>query len=88
MKVTVQANQSLVDIAIQVYGSAEGVFTLAIENKLDVTDNIETGMILEYSPENVINEQVVQYYQQNNIYPANQYGGDRIFDNTFDFTFN
>ena len=31
MKVTVMQGQSLVDIAMQVYGSAEGVFILAKE---------------------------------------------------------
>ena len=39
MKVTVMQGQSLVDIAMQVYGSAEGVFILAKENGLSVTDD-------------------------------------------------
>ena len=48
MKVTVMQGQSLVDIAMQVYGSAEGVFTLAKENGLSVTDEVSPGQVLTY----------------------------------------
>ena len=45
MEVTVLSGQTLADIAIQVYGSAEGVFILAVENGLDITTDLEPGQI-------------------------------------------
>ena len=53
MKVVALDGQSLVDISIQVYGSAEGVFILARENGLEVTDVLKPGQVLEYSTGNV-----------------------------------
>lgn len=91
MKVVVLSNQSLADIAIQVYGSMEGVFTLAFENGISVTSALVPGQTLEYSPENILDKKVVQYYTTNKIYPATADNGQRrqrIFDNTFDNTFN
>lgn len=91
MKVTVLSNQSLTDIALQVYGSVEGVFMLASENGLNVTDKIKVGQTLEYDVENIINKRIVQYYAENDIHPATAFEGDldyRIFDETYDLTFN
>lgn len=88
MKVTVLSGQSLVDIAIQVYGSAEGVFLLALENGLSVTDELEPGQTLIYSSDNVIRADVVQYLRAKRVTPATgeviELG---IFDNIFDLTF-
>jgi len=58
MKVTVMQGQSLVDIAMQVYGSAEGVFALAKENGLSVTDEVSPGQVLTYDPGNVVEKSV------------------------------
>ena len=48
MKVTVKDRQSLFDVAIQVLGSAEGVFALAERNGLSITDRLTDGQELEY----------------------------------------
>lgn len=52
MKVVVLDGQSLVDISIQVYGSAEGRFHTRNENGLEVTDVLKPGQVLEYSTGN------------------------------------
>lgn len=91
MKVEVLDRQSLIDIALQVYGSIEGVFTLAVENGLSVTDSLTSGQVLDYSPENIIDKRVTQQYKIQNIRPATAFGYDletRVFDDTFDTTFN
>lgn len=91
MKVVVLAGQTLADIAVQVYGSAEGVFMLAQENGLEVTDALRPGQILEYQPENILNKGVVQYYATQGVYPATEFRHnvtERVFDNSFDLTFN
>lgn len=89
MEVTVLSGQTLTDIAIQVYGSAEGVFILAVENGLDVTADLEPGQILSFQPENIIDKSIVEYYSMNGIHPATAFIENwRIFDYTFDYTFN
>lgn len=91
MKVTVVNNQCLADVAVQVYGSAEAVFTLANENNLSVTDLLIAGQQLDYSSDNIVNKRVVDYYKANNIHPVTAFDGDvdyRLFDNTFDLTYN
>ena len=87
MKYMVLAGQSLTDIALRVYGSAEGAVVLAEENGLEVTELLEPGTILEYSPGNVINKGMVQYYSTKDVRPATALTG-RVFDETFDLSFN
>lgn len=91
MKVRVLSNQTLTDIAIQVYGSAEGVFFLAQENGLSVTDDLTPGQLLVLSPNPLADKKIVQYYADNGICPATSAGeisDNGIFDKTFDSTFN
>ena len=73
MKYMVLAGQSLADIALRVYGNADGAIILAEENGLEVTDVLESGLMLEYAPEDVR--------------PATALVG-RVFDDTFDLSFN
>lgn len=90
MKIIVLPGQSLMDVSIQVYGSPQGVFTLANENGMEVTDELKPGQALEYSLENVIDKQIVQHYDENKIHPATAFNTDlneRIFDESFDLTF-
>lgn len=88
MKVTVLQGQSLVDIAMQVYGSAEGVFLLAKENGLSVTDEILPKQVLVYNPENIIEKSVTGHYNKNSVYPVTAFKlPELVFDDTFDNTF-
>lgn len=88
MKVTVIQGQSLVDVAMRVYGSAEGVFALAEENGLSVTDEIFPGQVLSYEPANVIEKSVSDYYDANGVSPVTAFvNPERVFDETFDSTF-
>lgn len=90
MKVIVLSNQSLADLAIQVYGSVEGIVLLARENGLEITDMPEAGRQLKVSSENIIDKRIVQYYAGMKVYPATDSSGlmgNRIFDETFDLTF-
>lgn len=87
MKYRVLAGQSLADVALRVYGSAEGAIVLAEENGLEVTDVLEPGRMLEYQPEKVMNKGIVQYYAAQEVRPATALAG-RVFDETFDLSFN
>lgn len=88
MKVTVLAGQTLTDIAMQVYGSAEGVFLLATENGLSVTEEIHPGQVLTYEPDKVIEKYVSNYFDINNVSPVTAFvNPELVFDETFDSTF-
>lgn len=93
MKVTVQQGQSMLDIAMQVYGSVDAVFTLAQDNGKSVTDVLQVGEELEYSSDKILDARVATYFANNAISPCTAYPGElpvenRIFDQTFDKTFN
>lgn len=90
MKVKVLSGQSLSDIAIQVYGNVQRVMELALENGVSVTDELESGQLLSYSAERVMDKGIARYYEVRRIRPATMYvGGDTmgIFDGSFDITF-
>lgn len=90
MKVTVLAGQSLVDVAIQVYGSAEGVFVLAKDNGMEVTDVPMPGSQLEYSTGSVMAKNVAQYYSSKRVNAATGASFDPragVWDDSFDLTF-
>ena len=88
MKVKVLSGQSLTDIAIQVYGSAEGVFALAQENGMSVTDETQGGQELGYTAEGVSESGIVRHYAVKGIYPATMADSDGgVFDDSYDLTF-
>lgn len=62
------ADQSIVDIAIQHCGSAEAAVEIATLNGISVTDNIVPGTILKLPA--VANKPIVEYYAAGNIIPA------------------
>lgn len=71
-KVIVQFGQSFYDLALQGYGSVEGIFLLSDDNPGLVQNWHDdpapgTPVTFKSAP---INTQVVQYYLDNNIIPA------------------
>ena len=69
MKVTVLHNQTLLDIAIQQYGSAEAVFILAAENQISPSQDLEAGTEVRV-PEIHINKDMESYCKTNHVNPA------------------
>lgn len=69
-KITVLQGQTLIDLAIRYYGSAEGAFALAVKNGLAVTDDLRPGQIIEYDPAEVINSAMVDYWRKQNMESA------------------
>lgn len=68
--VTVLNNQSLFDLAIQVYGSTRYVFDLALANGLSVTGSLEPGQVLEVPEVQTESGDVQRYYEANGIKPS------------------
>ncbi len=68
--VTVLNNQSLLDIALQEYGTATAVLALALGNKLEVTDRLEPGQILVLPSDAPVDRDMVAYYRSRKIRPS------------------
>jgi len=92
-KVTVQKQQNIIDLAIQEYGSIEGLIQLAKDNDLSLDEDMVAGAMLEVNESKINNQPLVDYFKQRDIIIATgvsdfigvNTGG--IFDFTFDFTF-
>ena len=63
-------NQSLLDIAIQEYGTIEAAFDLALANDLEVTDMLAPGMTLELPVSEYEDLEMARYFKSRNIHPA------------------
>lgn len=72
MNVTVKDRQSLLDVAIQVLGSAEGVFSLAERNGLSITDRLTDGQVLEYDMGDIVDSRTAELVAARGICPATE----------------
>ena len=70
MTIKVQENQTLFDIALQEYGTAEAVFALAYANNISITDILQTDTELTLPTGIPINNNAAEYYKKNNVKPA------------------
>lgn len=64
--------QSLVDIAMMVTGSVEGVWALALRNGMSVTGAIECGDEVLWESEDVEDSRTVSRYEADGICPATE----------------
>ncbi|MCD8081865.1 MAG: hypothetical protein LUF04_16160 [Bacteroides sp.] len=69
MQVTALNNQSLLDIAVQEFGTLEAVYDLAERNDLAITSDLEPGQALDYHPDGV-DSKIVAYLAANGVRPA------------------
>lgn len=67
--ITVLPNQTLLDIAMQEYGTAEAVFLLAQENLISPTERLAVGMELK-RPDVILNKEMENYCKANRVSPA------------------
>lgn len=67
--ITVLNNQTLLDIAIQEYGTVEAVFLLAQENRISPTERLEVGQKLK-RPDTIYNREMENYCKGNRVSPA------------------
>ncbi len=82
--------QTWLDIALILTGDADMAYEIAKENGLSVSDMPVVGQEIKYSG-GVVNRQVFDYYSKRGIKPATVITDEdndiKIFDYTFDFTF-
>ncbi len=88
MKVEVKQGQSLMDVAVQVYGDVQAVYKLAEDNGLEITAQLTPGQLLEVSTDKAMNKAVASFFKRKELYPATSMPeGDSTFDRTFDNAF-
>jgi hypothetical protein len=74
----VKPNQNIFDVAIELYGSVEGLFDLLISNEwLDMNTELQAGTELEYHDYFVVNSGIVTAIKDNGYIPAN--GERRVY---------
>ncbi len=82
-------NQTIFDIALQHTGNVEEAFDAALFAQISLTDDLSTGHILSIAQ--ISDEKTFSYYKNNNLHPATALAVEaiayKIFDFTFDFTF-
>ena len=67
-KVKTEHGQTLSDIALQEYGSADMAFGLALDNNLSsLTQTLQAGTEVVIYSEKIANQQVVSYYKNRGI---------------------
>lgn len=68
----VKKNQNIFDIAIELYGSVEGIYDLLITNSwLSMEYDLKAGDVLEYHDYFVLNQGIVDEIRNKNYRPAN-----------------
>jgi hypothetical protein len=79
-------NQTFFDIAVIATGDASNAYQIAVLNNMSVTDIIPEGTELFF--DFISNQSIVDYIQKSG-FPATEYIEEqfRIFDETFDLTF-
>jgi hypothetical protein len=69
MKIVALNNQTLLDIAIQEYGTIESVFELAMANDLSIHTSTVVGAVYQI-PQAKKNTEVSNYYKNQQIKPS------------------
>ncbi len=70
MEIRVKYNQSLLDIAIQEYGSINEMLELAVANGLSITSAMATGTVLQIPELEPSEPSVQEYYKRKYLKPA------------------
>jgi hypothetical protein len=73
-------HQTLLDIALQEYGTPEAVFALAMANGRKITDDLPAGSTLRLPTDAPMNAEILNYYKQHGIKPATANINDSLAD--------
>ena len=70
MATIVLNNQSLLDVAIQEYGTVEAAFDIAVDNEMDVTDLLVPGSQISLPTSDFEDRDIADYFKARRIRPA------------------
>lgn len=78
MQIKVLNNQSLLDIAIQVTGTANNAVTIARTNNIPTSQQLKESEIITV-PDDLVKDEVIQaYYKKYSIHPATALTTDEL----------
>ncbi|MCD6017287.1 MAG: hypothetical protein K0S53_408 [Bacteroidetes bacterium] len=85
--VTIGTNQSIYDMAIQMYGQIEAIFSIISDNSVidNINNNNLVGLKMKYTPQTFA---ITEYFKTNSIKITTGIAHGRAFDNSFDLSFN
>jgi len=86
-KVKVLSDQNIVDLALQEYGSVEGLVSFAKRNSIAIDADPDIDSQLDVETLDVVKTDVREHYIRLNYSVATGRIDDGIFDDTFDDTF-
>lgn len=78
MKTTVKDGQSLVDIALVITGSVEGVWPLALRNGLGLTEDVVYDQVIDWERDDVLDTRITARYATEGINPATAVSDETI----------
>ncbi|MDX2304604.1 MAG: hypothetical protein NW226_17480 [Microscillaceae bacterium] len=86
--IQVEVYQNVINVALQHYGSQEGIVKLCLDNDLELTEIIHPGRELLIDESKVISQAIVSYYQAKGIIVATGTETDAInlADCSFEFS--
>jgi hypothetical protein len=70
MDIVILEGQSVLDIAVQCYGSAATAFDISLMNNISLTDDLTAGNLLILPESEYYNKNITEYFQDKGIYPA------------------
>ena len=76
--IKVKEGQSVFDIALQTCGDVQAAVSIAHQNKIGITDELQAGQELLIPTDAPVNVDVLSYYKKNNIEPATANFDDAI----------
>lgn len=91
--ITIHSGQNILDICLQEYGSVEALMQLARDNNMSIDAELQAGQELLIDENNIVDKQVAALFARDNIkintgeYSDPTQTQPRIFDDTFDTTF-
>lgn len=86
MQIKVLHNQTLLDISIYLFGTAVGAMSLAIENDISLTDDLEVGTVLNVPENSDFGQRLIaEYFQNKSLKPATKIVGKILKSIPVDF---
>ena len=70
MEIVVLNNQTILDISIRYFGTADAAFDIATLNKLSITDELVPGQIVVLPEDEYGEQETVLFFRANRMQPA------------------
>lgn len=86
--IVISENQNIIDVAMQEYGSLEGLLTFARLNGLALDEDLVSGTNLIVDEAEIVNKQLQSLFENRRVNTGTELIETGIFDDTYNDTFN